>query len=588
MKSLTRPFFSLFLLLTLVLFSCQKEEKVLIDETDPETITANSTVTQLLIRASENSGDFDDLIDGFSCGSIVLPITVIANGQEVVINTVADYNLVVAIFAQFPNDNDTLEIIFPITIRLEDFTEITVNSQADLDAIIALCEGDLNDAIECVDFVYPITFFKYNSSQQQTDTITVNSNFELYQFLSNLDSDDYISVDFPISVIVNGEVSEVNNNTELLNIISSANCDDTPISSDLIENLTSGTWYITYYFDEYDETGNFSGYAFTFNLDNTAQADNGSNVVPGTWGTNSDLTYVDLNFGTTVPFNELYASWDIIEISSEEIRFKDVSGGNGSTDYLTFGRTPNGGSNDEVNAFIEQLTTGVWYVNLYEDDGTNDTCDYEGYAFNFNTSGMATATSSVATKHGFWSVEVNSGGDLELILNFEFANSDDPFEDLNDDWDVLAFDVAFINLKDTSGSGTDYLNFGREPSPDCGGGGGGTPDPQEVIDIMVAGTWYVDTFLDDGDNETSDYNGYDFNFYANQTVIATNGSENVYGIWVVTLISEELNFEFDMDSPINGADNSEYKVLQFTETTITLITKDSSGNIEDTLIFKKN
>jgi hypothetical protein len=573
----------------MVVFSaCQKEENVLIDETDPETITANSTVTQYLIRASENAGDFDDIIDGFSCGSIVLPITVIANGQEVVINSEEDYAVVAAIFGQFPNDNDTLEIVFPITIRLEDFTEVTVNSQADLDAIIALCEGDLDDAIECVDFVYPITFFVYNSNQQQTDTVTVNTNFELYQFLSNLDSDDYISVDFPVSVIVNGEITEVTNNAELLDIISNANCDEDPVNTDLVDTLTSGSWYITYYFDEYDETGNFSGYAFTFNTDNTAQASNGSNVVPGTWGVNSDLTYVDMDFGNTVPFNELYASWDIIEISSEEIRFKDVSGGNGSTDYLTFGRTPNDGSNNEVNAFIEQLTTGVWYVNLFDDDGINDTCDYDGYAFNFNTSGMVSATGTTETKHGFWAVEVDSGGDLELILNFEYDTSDDPFEELNDDWDVLNFDVNFINLKDTSGSGTNYLNFGREPSPDCGGGGGDTPDPQELIDIMVSGTWYVDTFLDDGNNETSDFNGYDFNFYANQTVIATNGSENVYGIWIITLISEELNFEFDMDSPINGADDAEYKVLQFTNTSVTLITKDSNGNIEDTLIFKKN
>ena len=575
------------LLLAVVLTACQKEEKVLIDETDAETITANSTVTQFLIRAAENAGNFDDLIDGFSCGSIVLPITVIANGQEVVINSEEDFALVAAIFDQFPNDTDTLEILFPITILLEDFTEVIINSQADLDAIIALCDGDLDDAIECVDFVYPITFFLYNSNQQQTDTVTVNSSYELYLFLSNLDSDDYFSIEFPVSVIVNGETTEVHTNTELLDIISNANCDDDPINNDFTEDLTSGTWYITYYFDEYDETGNFTDYAFTFNSDNTAQASNGSTVIPGTWGTNEDFTYLDLNFGSDFPFNELYASWDIIEASSEEIRTKDVSGGNGSIDYLTFGRTPNDGSNDDVNAFIEQLTTGLWYVNLFEDDGANDTCNYHEYAFNFNTNGTATATGSTETKDGFWTVEVDSGGDLELILNFEYNNSDDPFKELNDDWDVLDFDVSFLNLKDTSGSGTNYLDFGRETSPDCGGGGGG-PDPQELIDIMVAGTWYVDTFLDNGDDETGDFNGYNFNFYANQTVLATNGSENVYGIWVVTLQSDELNFEFDMDSPINGADDQEYKVLQFTETTTTLITKDSNGNIEDTLIFKKN
>jgi hypothetical protein len=105
---------------------------------------------------------------------------------------------------------------------------------------------------------------------------------------------------------------------------------------------------------------------------------------------------------------------------------------------------------------------------------------------------------------------------------------------------------------------------------------------------LVSGTWYVEKFLDDGGDETSDFNGYDFNFYNNETVFATNGSEYVYGIWIITVTGTELNFEFDMDSPINGADDDEYKALQYTPTSVTFITRNSQGDIEDTLIFKKN
>ena len=98
----------------------------------------------------------------------------------------------------------------------------------------------------------------------------------------------------------------------------------------------------------------------------------------------------------------------------------------------------------------------------------------------------------------------------------------------------------------------------------------------------------LEKFLDDGNDETSEFNGYDFNFYSNQTVYATNGTEYVYGIWIVTVTGQELNFEFDMDSPINGADDDEYKTLQYTTTSATFITRNSQGEIEDTLIFKKN
>jgi hypothetical protein len=149
---------------------------------------------------------------------------------------------------------------------------------------------------------------------------------------------------------------------------------------------------------------------------------------------------------------------------------------------------------------------------------------------------------------------------------------------------VLEATQTIIRLSDVSGggSGTDYLSFGREPS------GGGGPDPQELRDILESGTWYVEKFLDDGNDETSEFNGYDFNFYSNQTVYATNGTEYVYGIWIVTVTGQELNFEFDMDSPINGADDDEYKTLQYTTTSATFITRNSQGEIEDTLIFKKN
>ncbi|MCW9038854.1 hypothetical protein, partial [Altibacter sp.] len=429
MKNLIRIHFLLLLSLTLLFGSCQKEEDEFIDETNEETITANSTVTQLLIRSSENAGDFDDIIDGNSCASVVLPVTVFANGQEVVITDEDDYDIVEAIFNQFPNDEDTLEIQFPITIILEDFTQVVVNSQTELDAIIAACDGDIDDSIGCVDFVYPITFFIYDSNQQQIGTTTVNSDIELYQFLSNLNSDEYISIDFPISVIVNGEVLPVANNQELIDIISNADCDDSsnddPIdNTQFVNDLTSGVWYITYYFDDYDETSDFNGYEFNFATDNTATATNGNNTVNGTWNLTSGSTPdLELFFGTNDPLDELDDDWDIIEATSEIIRLKDVSGGDGSTDYLTFERTPNdGGSNSDVNELITQLTTGNWYVNLYDDDGDNETCDYVDYTFTFNTNGTATATSSSATKNGFWSVESSSNSTLDLILNFEYDN----------------------------------------------------------------------------------------------------------------------------------------------------------------------
>lgn len=576
----------LLVFLGVFIFSCQKEEEEHIDETEEETINSNSQLTDLLLRTSQSPGAYDDIIDGNSCAAVILPVTVIANGQQVTVNTPEDINIIKDIFNLFPNDTDTLEIMFPISLELFDYTQVTINNQADLDALAATC--DIADAeIGCLNIVYPITFFTYNTNQQQTGTVTITNDWELFNFLHRLGPDDFISLDFPITVqLEDGSSVEVNTNQQLQALIVDcvANTNEDPIDiSQLEEDLTTGIWYVDYFFDDYDETDNYAGYEFTFALDGTAQSVKSGVVISGTWALIENFK-LDLFFGSSVPLNELDEDWEIIEANAEFIKLKHISGSDGSIDYLTFGREPNtGGTNTELNLFIENLITGSWYVNLLEEDGVDHTANFNEYEFTFFGNGSATAVSNSNTVNGYWTAQMDSGN-LDFILNFETTTNGD-FGELNDDWDVLEATQTIIRLSDVSGGGgTDYLTFGREPN----GGGGGGPDPQELRDILISGTWYVEKFLDDGDDETADFNGYDFNFYNNETVYATNGTENVYGIWVVTVTGQELNFEFDMDSPINRADDQNYKALQYVPTRVTFITRNSQGEIEDTLIFRKN
>ena len=576
----------LLVFLGVFIFSCQKEEEEHIDETEEETINSNSQLTDLLLRTSQSPGAYDDIIDGNSCASVILPVTVIANGQQVTVNTPEDINIIKDIFNLFPNDTDTLEIMFPISLELFDYTQVTINNQADLDALAATC--DIADAeIGCLNIVYPISFFTYNTNQQQTGTVTITNDWELFDFLHRLGPDDFISLDFPITVqLEDGSSVEVNTNQQLQALIVDcvANTNEDPIDiSQFEEDLTTGIWYVDYFFDDYDETDNYAGYEFTFALDGTAQSVKSGVVISGTWALVENFR-LDLFFGSSVPLNELDEDWEIIEANAEFIKLKHISGSDGSIDYLTFGREPNtGGTNTELNLFIENLITGSWYVNLLEEDGVDHTANFNEYEFTFFGNGSATAVSNNNTVNGYWTAQMDSGN-LDFILNFETTSNGD-FGELNDDWDVLEATQTIIRLSDVSGGGgTNYLTFGREPN----GGGGGGPDPQELRDILISGTWYVEKFLDDGDDETGDFNGYDFNFYNNETVYATNGTENVYGIWVVTVTGQELNFEFDMDSPINRADDQNYKALQYVPTRVTFITRNSQGEIEDTLIFRKN
>lgn len=136
----------------------------------------------------------------------------------------------------------------------------------------------------------------------------------------------------------------------VLTTSSMCSSDDNPSPSnnnpeDVINIVNNGTWRITYYYDtDQEETSNFNGYNFTFGASNVLTATNGTNNYNGSWSvtdsnSNDDsISDLDFNISFTAPvqFEELTDDWEIIEKSTTEIRLKDVSGGNGGIDYLTF------------------------------------------------------------------------------------------------------------------------------------------------------------------------------------------------------------------------------------------------------------
>ena len=117
--------------------------------------------------------------------------------------------------------------------------------------------------------------------------------------------------------------------------------DDSSGASDVSNSLKVGTWVITYYFDQVDETSDFAGYEFTFNDDGTAVATVGATSTNGTWSvenSSSGERKLNLDFGTSSPLDELEEDWKILESNSNRIKLENVSGGSGLTSSLTFER----------------------------------------------------------------------------------------------------------------------------------------------------------------------------------------------------------------------------------------------------------
>ena len=141
----------------------------------------------------------------------------------------------------------------------------------------------------------------------------------------------------------------------LLTIGACSNDDNETTSNPKIAEVKSaveGQWTVSYYFENgNDETSVFDGYVFNFDSDNNIAVTKSPNEYTGTWSVMDDATddnddtdgpYDDIDFMLTFTeppeLAELSEDWEIITISDTKLELRHISGGNGGTDFLTFGK----------------------------------------------------------------------------------------------------------------------------------------------------------------------------------------------------------------------------------------------------------
>jgi hypothetical protein len=117
-----------------------------------------------------------------------------------------------------------------------------------------------------------------------------------------------------------------------------------------------------------------------------------------------------------------------------------------------------------VNATVQQ---GNWRITYFYDTDHDETSSFNNYTFTFGSGGVLTATGNSNTYTGTWSVtnshngnddSQHSSNDTDFNLAF---SSPANFTELNDDWDIVSYTSARIELIDVSGGngGTDHLVF---------------------------------------------------------------------------------------------------------------------------------
>ncbi|MEQ8905300.1 hypothetical protein [Ekhidna sp.] len=281
-----------FILIFLGTISGCREEVIVVEEPSEEEVLSVDDITiQNVKRMLQMDGSFDNILDRSSCTSVGLPVGVVANNQEQTINDTSDFDLIFQIFDASEEDDDTLYFIFPITIIFADYSEQQVSNSDDFSQIINSCSNEVDDDIECIDFVYPVEISSYDKLSQQAKVIEFKDDRELYSYLDQLSEDFIYGFRYPL-VLTRPDISTVtvNNNSQLNDAIVSADgtCDEdddvlTKEERETHDLLISGIWGISLFEDVDDKTDDFAEYLLIFNEDGSVIAEINEVEIVGSW-----------------------------------------------------------------------------------------------------------------------------------------------------------------------------------------------------------------------------------------------------------------------------------------------------------------
>ena len=523
--------------------SCQNEFLEESSQNQEETLVPNSNLTLALRSTAANNGSMDDLLDESSCFSVNLPVTIIVNDITVTINTLEDLEIIEELYDEFDDDEDNLEFLFPITIILNDYEEIVIASQDDLEAFIEDCtQNSSNDEIiECVDFVYPITVSIYDANFQVIENVTFNSDDELYYFLDELedDSDNQViiaSLNFPVTLIyADGSTLEVNSNPELQAAIDAAEEDcsdeDTCSNEDLAANLQECYWEI----ESYNGDDNYQEVDFIFMEDGTIKVLNSNGFFEyGTWNLSvSDNNFQEIVMDGFQEYQMFNGSWIVTECDDDELVIvKEVEG---ITTTIVLDQDCEDDLDCTAQEMIQELKECKWWM------GTNLLSpNYSGPLFFEEDNVLLVGYPDNNQLEGTWEVALTDSG-IYMFLT------------IGGDYEVIALDWKLFECDDDRFkfvSGDNYLVLEQECEPeyDC--------YAEDINSNLVECVWFGVTNL------------YDtlapeiFTFNSNGTVSTQSSGGETIGTYTVVSAENNVNIVFDFNSEPYNLLSTEWLVIE--------------------------
>jgi hypothetical protein len=446
------------LLFTVVFISCRSEDDLSIDPPVEANIESDSTIALLMAKVAMNDGSEDNMIDFASNLMVQLPVIITVNGMVLNITHNGDYEDILDAFDISEDDDDIVNISYPITVMLPDFSTVVVNSDSELDDLIVTTEND--DDIECLDFDYPITASVFDENTEIFETITINNDNQMYDFIEELDEFSAAIIDFPIIVILADGTEQIINNVQELEVIIEAadnTCDEddnydfddcnthtyTPTN---VEDslLACGEWTINKLKrDNNNLVDIYEEYVFTFNEDGTLLVTENANIFNGTWLATGIASDVDVTIDI-VGLQDFNDTWELCEINLQEVE-KQIELKIGA-DRLRFGSYCSDNTDTDLEDILED---GAWIVLSFSSAGIDQTLNYIGYEINFSNDGSVFATNGINTNNGTWSVFAD---DSKISLDFD---TEIPFQEFNyNNWDVVSISNIALTIHNISGGGS--------------------------------------------------------------------------------------------------------------------------------------
>lgn len=102
-----------------------------------------------------------------------------------------------------------------------------------------------------------------------------------------------------------------------------------------------------------------------------------------------------------------------------------------------------------INDLKANITSGTWFVALFEEEEMDKTTDFSGFNFTFNSDGVLRAINGDNSISGAWSIasDDDSKGDIDFNI---FFSSPSNFAELSEDWKIVSYNANRIELKDVS------------------------------------------------------------------------------------------------------------------------------------------